>query len=86
MLLRMKTKLNQDLKLPPKKKKIDPNDKIKYQPTSIKEGLNWLSFFDIMEFTADGIDNEKRLLPSLLKIFENFKINCWYNHGEDYQN
>ena len=45
--------------------------------------LNWLPFIDIMEFTADRIDNDKNILPSLLKIFTMFKIKCWRNQRED---
>ena len=41
-------KINQDVKLPSKKKIIDRYDKTEYCPTSIKEGLNWFPFFDIM--------------------------------------
>ena len=63
------------------KKKIDCNDKTEYLLTSIKEILNWLPFWDIIEFTADRIDHYKKLLPSLLKMFSMFKIKCWYNPG-----
>ena len=35
-----------------------------------------------MDFTEDRIENDKRLLPSLLNIFSIFKIKCWYNPGE----
>ena len=45
-----------------------------------------VNFLDIMEFTADRIDNEKKILPSLLNMFSMFKINCWYNPWEDGQN
>ena len=50
--------LNQDVKIPSIKKKIDRNNKTEYWPTSIKESLNWLPFFDITEFTVDRIDND----------------------------
>ena len=36
--------LNQDVKIPSIKKKIDRNNKPEYWPTSIKESLNWLPF------------------------------------------
>ena len=39
-------------------------------------------FFDIMEFTADRIDNDKIILPSLLNLFSMFKIKCRCNLGE----
>ena len=51
------------------KEKNDRNDKIEYWPTSIREGLHWLSFFDVMKCTAYRIENEKIILPSLLKMF-----------------
>ena len=65
-----------DVKLPSIKKKIDRNDKTEYWTKSIKESLNWLPFFDIMDFTADMIENDKNLLPSLLG-FSIFKIKFW---------
>ena len=37
--------LNQYVKIPSIKKKIDCNDKTEYYPTSIKESLNWLHFY-----------------------------------------
>ena len=43
--------INQYVKIPPIKKKIDCNEKTENWPTSIKESLNWLPFFDIKEFT-----------------------------------
>ena len=68
------------------KRKNYRNDKTECWPTSINEGLNWLPFFDIMEFTADRINNYKILLRSLLNMFSRFKIRCWYNQGGDDQN
>ena len=38
------------------------HDSIDYWPTIINEGLNLLSFFNIMEYTADRIENEIKLL------------------------
>ena len=61
--------LNQDVKIPSIKKKIDRNNKTEYWPTSIKESLNWLPFFDIIEFTADSKEDDIYILPSLLKLF-----------------
>ena len=37
-----------------------------------------------MEFTADKINNDKNLLPLLLKEFTMFKIKCWWNKKERY--
>ena len=42
-----------------------------------------LPFFDIMEFTEDRIENDKNILPSLLKMFSMIKIKCWCNKRED---
>ena len=39
-----------------------------------------------MEYTADKIDNEIALLPSLLNKFSMFQIRCWYNKGHDDKN
>ena len=36
------------------------------------ESLNWLPFLDIMEFTVDRIENDKYILPSLLKFLPSF--------------
>ena len=46
------------------------------------ESLNWLPFLDIMEFTADRIENDIKLLPSLLSFFKIFKIKCRWNKKE----
>ena len=46
------------------------------------ESINWLRFLDIMELTADRIENDKNLLLSLLKVFNMFKIKCWWNKKE----
>ena len=35
-----------------------------------------------MDFTADRICNDKKLPPSLLKLFSMFKTRCWYIPGE----
>ena len=47
------------------------------------ESLNWLPFLDIMDLTAYRIQNDKNLLPSLLKTKSMFKIKCWWNPMED---
>ena len=41
-----------------------------------------VTFLYIMWLTAYRIDNDKKLLPSLLKMFSMFKIKCWYSPGE----
>ena len=37
--------------------------------------LNWLPFIDIMVCTADRIENDKNLLPSLLKMIQCLRLN-----------
>ena len=71
--------LIKDEKLPSIKNKIDCNDKTEYRPKSIMGSLNWLPFIDTIECTADRIENDKNLLPSLLKNDSMFKIKCWWN-------
>ena len=70
---------NQYVKLPSIKKKNDCNYKTEYWPTSINESLHWFPFIYIMDFTAERIEYDKKLLPSLLKIISMFKIKCWYS-------
>ena len=57
--------------------------KTEYWPTIIKGNLNWLPFFDIMEFNADRIQDYINILLSLLNMFSMFKIRCWYNPREE---
>ena len=75
-----------DVKLPSKNKEIDCHDSLDYWTTSIKEGINWASFLDIVEYTAEGTEDEITLLLSLLKIISMIQISCWYNKGHDDQN
>ena len=49
--------INQNVKIPSIFFKYR-NDKTYYWPTSIKYSLNWLPFSDIMEFTADRVNND----------------------------
>ena len=51
-----------------------------------KLGSQLATFFDIVDFTAERIENEKKILPSLLNICLMFKLLCWYNPGENDQN
>ena len=51
--------INQDVRIPSIKKTFDRNNNLEYWPTSIKEILKWLPSFDIMEFTAERIKNDK---------------------------
>ena len=56
------------------KKKTDRNYKNECWPKSIMESLNQLPFLDIMEFTTDRINNDKNILPSLLKILKCLRL------------
>ena len=47
--------LYKDVNLSSIERKIYRNDKTEYWPTSINQSLDWLPFFDIMEFTEDRI-------------------------------
>ena len=38
------------------------------------ESLNQLPFLDIMEFTTDRINNDKNILPSVLKILKCLRL------------
>ena len=54
---------------------MDCNDNTEYWPKSIVESLDGLAFIDIMEFTADRIENDKNILLSLLNIFQCLRLN-----------
>ena len=43
-----------------------------------------VAFFDIVDFTADKIENDGNILPSLLKLFSMFNIKYWWNTRGDY--
>ena len=74
MLLLTKN-LNQDEKLPSMKNKIDRNYKTDCWSKIIMEYLNWLPILDFMEFTADKIENDKNLFPSLLTFLQCLRLN-----------
>ena len=67
--------IHKDEKLPSMKKKIDSNYKTECWPKIRAENLIWLPFIDIMDFTTDSINNDKNLLPSLLKILQCLRLN-----------
>ena len=48
-----------------------------------KEKSQFVTSLYVVEFTADRIENDKNLLPSLLKIVSMFKIKFWWNTRED---
>ena len=41
---------------------------------------------NIMEYTADKIENYIKCLPSLLKMFSMLQMRFWYNKGHNDQN
>ena len=55
-------------------------------PTILKEVINWFNFLNIMEYTADKIENEITLLPSFLNFFAMFQMNFWYDNEHNDQN
>ena len=57
------------------KKKIEHNYKTEFWPKIIMVSLNWLPFLGIMEFTVDKINNDKNIVPSLLKILQYLRLN-----------
>ena len=50
-----------------KEEKIDRNNKTEYWTTSIKEVLIWLPFLNIIQFTADKIENLEKTLTVIVK-------------------
>ena len=39
------------------------------------ESLNWIPFLDVMEFTADQIENDINIFPSLLIFLQCLRLN-----------
>ena len=54
------------------KKEIDCHDSDLYWPTSIKDTIQWFPFLTTIEHTANIINPNKGLIPSLLKVFAMF--------------
>ena len=67
--------LNQDVKIPSIKENIDCNNKTEYWPKSIEESLNWLPFLYITNFTADRIENHKKLYYNCRIFFQCLRLN-----------
>ena len=57
-----------------------------YCPTSIREVINWFPFMDTMGYTADMIENDITLLPSMMKIFSMFQMSFKYEDERDDEN
>ena len=59
---------------PSDKKEIDHHDSNLYWSTSIKYTIQWFPFLSIIEHTAKIQEPNKGLIPSLLKVFDMFKL------------
>ena len=67
---------------PSEKKKTNRVDNHKHWPASIKETIQWFPFLTIMYHNANKMQDDKRLISSLLKMFSMFKIRLSY--GDKY--
>ena len=85
MLLIIKNS-NKDINIPSKKKDIDRHGSIYYCPKSIKGGINWFPFMNIMDYTVHKIYNEITMLLSLLKQISMFQMLFCYDDEYDDQN
>ena len=56
------------------KKEIDCHDSNLYWPTTIKDKIQWFPFITIMEHTANILNPNKGLIPSLLRVFVMFEL------------
>ena len=45
-----------------------------YWPTTITDTIQWFPFINIMEHTANILNPNKGLIPSLLKLFSVFEL------------
>ena len=45
-----------------------------YWPTKIQDKIQWFTFLTIMEHTANILNPNKGLIPSLLKLFAMFEL------------
>ena len=59
---------------PSEKKEINCHDRYLYWPASIKDTIHWFPFIAIMEHTANIINPNKGIIPSLLKVFAMFEL------------
>ena len=67
---------------PSEKKKMNCVDNQKHWPASIKETIQWFPFLTITEYTANKMQDDKRLISSLLKMFSMFEIR--WSYGDKY--
>ena len=59
---------------PSEKNKCNRVDSDKHWPASIKNKMQWFPFLNIMEHTANKMQENKGLISSLLKMFAMFEI------------
>ena len=76
----MKNKLNQEIKLPSKKKEMDHHDSQSYWKTRIIECIHRFTFLNTTEHNADNIETKTQLLPLLLKVFTIFNMCLCYDN------
>ena len=69
MLHLMKNKIDANMYKPSDTKYIDRHDRDLYWPTSIKDTIQWFPVFTTIEHTANVINQNKGLFPSLLNVF-----------------
>ena len=55
-------------------KKIDSHDSDLYWPTSTKDTIQWFRFLIITDHTANILNPNKGIIPSLLKVFAIFEL------------
>ena len=55
-------------------KKIDSHDSDLYWPTTIKDTIQWFTFLTIMEHTANILNPNKGIIPSLSKVSKIFGL------------
>ena len=67
-------KIDANVYKPSDKKEIDRHDSNLYWPTSIKDTMQWFPFLTIMEHTANILNPNKGIIPSLLKVFAMFQL------------
>ena len=75
---------NPNIYKPSAKKEIYRHDSDLYWPTSIKDTIQWFPFLTIIEHTANIINPNKGIIPSLLKVFPMFQLRLFYDkHDEE---
>ena len=68
------------------KKEIDHHDSKTYWPIHTKETIQWFTFLSIMEHTANSIETDILLIPSLLKFFRIFLMHLFYDRDNKEDN